>query len=76
VKRDDFSAMLVRLDLPRSIVSFDGPGVGECYAIEHGISGWTVYWSERGERRGARTFESDSDGLRYLLGWIIDHNVA
>lgn len=74
VTRDGFSAALVRLGLPSAIVSFDGPGIGECYAIEHRATGFAVYYSERGEKRDERTFESESAALRYLLGWIIDHN--
>ena len=68
--------MLLRLGLPSSIVSYDRPGVADCYAIEHRRQGWTVYYSERAERREPRTFETESEALRYLLGWIIDHNVA
>lgn len=74
--RDALSAMLIRLGLPSSIVNFDGPGIGDCYVIEHGRDGWAVYYSERGERREPRTFDSERDGLRYLLGWIIADNVA
>ena len=72
--RARFCETLDRLGLPLSIVSFDGPGIGECYAIEHGPEGWAVYYSERGSRVDERAFESESDALRYLLGWIIDHN--
>lgn len=57
------------------MVTFDGPGLGECYAVEHGPKGWAVYYSERGTRADERAFDSESDALRYLLGWIIDHNL-
>lgn len=72
--RDRFSAALVRLGLPSTIVCWDGPGIGECYALEHRAAGYATYYSERGQRRDERVFGTESDALRYLLGWIIDHN--
>src|SRR3954465_7442984 len=48
--RDRFSAAMVRLGYPTAMVSFDGPGIGECYVIEHTGGGWSVYYSERGQR--------------------------
>ena len=74
--RDSFQAWLVRLGLPTSMVSFDGPGTGECYAVEHRPTGFVVYYSERGERRDEQTFAMESFALRYLLGRIIDYNAG
>ena len=74
VTRDQLSAALVHLDMPASAVSFDGPGLGDNYSIEHRGAGWVVYYSERGERRDEQTFPSESTALRYMLGWIIEHN--
>jgi hypothetical protein len=76
VTRDDFTAQLLRLGYPHSIVCWDGPGIGECYAVEHGPAGWSVYYSERGDRVDERSFDTESDALRYALGWIIDHNAC
>lgn len=72
--RDDFSAALVRLGFPSAIVCFDGPGLGDCYSIEHRAEGWVVYYSERGTKSAEQSFASESLALRYLLGWIIDDN--
>ena len=74
--RDRFSAALVRLGLPESAVSFDGPGLGENYAIERRASGWVVYYSERGEKRDEQTFTTESSAMRYLRGWIIEHDAG
>lgn len=74
VTRERLSAELVRLGYPPSIVSWDGPGIGECYAVEHGLRGWSVYYSERGERRQERVFDEEETALRYVLGWIISDN--
>lgn len=72
--RDDFKAQLLRLGYPQSIVCWDGPGIGECYSVEHSRTGWSVYYSERGHRMDERSFDTESDALRYVLGWIIDDN--
>jgi len=74
VTRDTFSAALVRLGMPAKAVSFDGSGSGDNYAIEHRAAGWVVYYSERGNRFDEQTFPSERVALRYLLGWIIEHN--
>jgi hypothetical protein len=74
VTRDSLSAELVRLGYPTSIVSWDGPGVGDCYAVEHGPLGWSVYYSERGERREEQVFDDERSALRYVLGWILSDN--
>lgn len=72
--RDQLSAELARRGLPQSMVCWDGPGIGECYAVEHGASGWSVYYSERGSRLAERTFTEEVEALRYLLGWIVGDN--
>lgn len=72
MNRERLLAALVEFDLPDSTISFDGPGVGECYSIEHGSRGWSVYYSERGLRQQEQVFVTESAALRYLLGWILD----
>jgi hypothetical protein len=72
--RDRFRAAMVRLGYSTAMVSFDGPGIGECYVIEHSRRGWSVYYSERGQRREERSFDSETYALRYLLGWIVADN--
>jgi hypothetical protein len=75
VTRDDFLAYLLRFGLSASMISFDGPGAGEQYGIEHRRDGWAVYYYERGERRDERMFSTESEALRYLLGWVVDQNL-
>ena len=72
VNRDRLFAALVEFDLPENTVSFDGPGIGECYVLEHGSRGWSVYYSERGLRQQEQVFVTERVALRYLLGWIFD----
>lgn len=74
--RERVSAELTRLGYPESILSWDGPGVGECYAVEHGPRGWSVYYSERGERREETVFDDERAALRYVLGWIVSDNLS
>jgi hypothetical protein len=74
VTRERLSSELVRLGYSPSIVCWDGPGIGECYAVEHGLNGWSVYYSERGDRREERVFDDEQTALRYVLGWIVSDN--
>jgi hypothetical protein len=58
---------LVNLGIAVSAVSFDGPGGGECYAIEAEGSGWVTYYSERGSRSAVKFFDSEAAASQDLL---------
>jgi len=65
--RDQLISTIDALRIPSSAFSLDGPGGGECYAIEAEGLGWITYYSERGQRSSLRFFPDQSDANADLL---------
>ena len=59
---------LVRQRVPNNLYSLLAGGLPNevfCLVYEKGV--WEVYYSERGKKRGAKAFASESDACAYLL---------
>ena len=51
-----------RNQVPRQYYSFDGPGGGDCFALEFLNGNWRIsYYSERGTRREEGVFVSENE---------------
>ncbi len=68
--RKQLQQELTDLKIPLSAVSLDGPGGGECYALEAEGSGWVTYYSERGHRTALRSFALEASANQDLLDRI------
>lgn len=51
--------------------SLFGDGLGECYVLTTEGQRWLVYYSERGQRQGIRSFESESDACQHFLEKLV-----
>lgn len=77
VRHDALVDHLMRADLetilhrdgidPASYRLYGGLGAGECYVLDHGPSGWEVYYSERGMKGSLRLFECETEACRHFL---------
>jgi len=67
MRRDKLIEELANLGIPASAVSFDGPGGGECFAIEAEGGGRVTYYSERGNRSSVRFFDEEASANLDLL---------
>lgn len=69
--RGELVDALLRLQIPSSAYSLDGPGPGECYGLETDAGGWSVYYSERGLRRSVVTYLSEGEANEAFLAKLI-----
>ena len=55
---------------PRSY-AMDSSNPDEQYSLEQTSEGWTVYYAERGLRRGEQTYDNEADACRDLLERVL-----
>jgi hypothetical protein len=72
--RDRLAAERMHLGMPPSVVSFDGPGIGECYAVERRPIRLVRLLLRARSAPWRANLTTESDALRYLLGRIMDDN--
>ena len=65
--RNELVGAILELDIPSDSYSFDGPGGGECYAVEADGCGWITYYSERGEKKSKHFFSTESEANEDLM---------
>ena len=68
---DELRGKLEYLGIPKTVYSFHGDGIGECFVIVHEAKGWLVYYSERGQRNGVNIFDTENEACDFLLNWIL-----
>lgn len=65
---DALKDALRRANIDERFVSLDGSARDESLVLEHEpVMGWTVYYSERGQRTGERTFRSEDQACQFIL---------
>lgn len=65
---DALKDALRRANIDERFVSLDGDARAESLVLEHdSVMGWTVYFSERGQRTGQRTFRSEDQACQFIL---------
>ena len=69
--RGELVDALLRLQIPSSAYSLDGPGPGECYCLEADVGSWTTYYSERGLRRSIVRYSSEEQANEAFLAKLI-----
>jgi hypothetical protein len=59
---------LERANIDERFVSLDGSARDESLVLEHDpVTGWRVYFSERGQRNGERIFRSEDQACQFIF---------
>lgn len=74
--RASLGALVNELGVRPRAYSLYGAHVPEAIVIDHRPSGWVVFYTERGDESGARTYASEAEACLDLLGRVTaeDHN--
>lgn len=70
MNRDELQAALRERKINPLAYSLDGGLPNEKYTLEHAGSQWSVYYSERGQKTGERTFDSEDEACRHFLSLL------
>jgi hypothetical protein len=68
----DLKEALNKLKISTSAYHLHGPGTGEGYCIEHGPSGWSVYYHERGSKNIIEVFENEDVACDFFIKTLLD----
>jgi len=71
MNREELHAELRKRGIRERSYSLDGGSPDERYVLERSNGGWTVFYSERGNRNEERWFASEAEACAELLGEIL-----
>ncbi len=57
--------------VPASYYSLKGGLPNETHCISKRSKYWEVYYSERGQKSGLKTFKSESEACKYFYDWLV-----
>ena len=69
---NELEKILIQKDVPQNMYSLlVGGSPNEASCLVKGDSAWEVYYSGRGQKRGAKKFSSESEACEYMnKNWI------
>ena len=70
--RAELGPFLYRLDVPPHLYRVDGTHSEQATVLAEDEDAWVVFVSERGDRCGAVSFESETDACTYFLGRLFE----
>lgn len=62
---------LMSVGVPSNAYSLEGGLPSEAYCLNRNGAAWEVYYSERGEKTGLRTFDNESEACEYLYRTMV-----
>lgn len=68
VNRSELRTVLEAEGISPDAYDLSGEGKNEAYVLRQEPFGWSVFYSERGAQRDARTFGSEAEACACLLG--------
>ena len=69
--RDELVARLDREGVRSDAYDLEKAQKDEVYCLEEALSGWIVYYRERGIHRDEHMFPSEGDGCRFFLDLVL-----
>ena len=70
--KNDLRQELVKKDIPADFYWLDGGLPNEAYYLNQGAKGWEVYYSERGQKTGLITFETEAEACDYFYQSLLE----
>jgi hypothetical protein len=67
MRRPELELLLLQRGVSPLAFSLGGGLPGEQYVLDQSPKGWSVYYSERGQRTGERLFATEEEACAYLL---------
>ncbi|RJX39117.1 hypothetical protein D3P09_16625 [Paenibacillus pinisoli] len=61
---------LLEMNIPDHAYSLNGGLPNETFCIDKNTDGWKTYYSERGNKKECRVFDSEESACNYFLIWI------
>ncbi len=71
MNRQSLKAQLDRNNVDPYSYSLNGEMQTEQYVLEIAVGGWSVYYSERGQKTGAQFFATEDEACRALLALVL-----
>ena len=71
MNRSELEQVLVEHKVSPLAYSLAGGLPNEQYVLDQSARGWSVYYSQRGERTRERIFTSEDGACRYLVGVLV-----
>jgi hypothetical protein len=68
---EELKARLVEAKIPEDAYCLTGGLPNEACTIEQAGGEWRVYYSERGQRTGLKSFSTEQEAADYFLPWIL-----
>jgi hypothetical protein len=65
--RAELGIRLAERGITPAAYSLDGGLPSEKYVLEQRINDWAVYYSEKGQKTGERTFDGEEAACHYIL---------
>ena len=72
MNREKLHTILIKKKITPLAYSLSGGLPNEKYVLEQGIENWSVYYSERGQKNGERTFSTENDACQYMLQLLLN----
>ena len=69
--RERLRGLLEREGINPRAYNLEGSHGDEAYALAPRPGGWAVFYAERGEEVGRRSFDTEDEACHYLLGLIV-----
>jgi hypothetical protein len=69
--RERLRALLERERVNPLVYNLEGSHGDEAYVLAVRPGGWAVFYAERGEEVGLRSFDTEDEACHYMLGLIL-----
>ena len=72
MNRNELQVTLIENKITPIAYSLGGGLPNEKYVLDQGVDKWSVYYSERGQKSGERTFNTEDEACRYMQKLLIN----